>query len=119
VFGSILQWIFGRTKLRQELALILETLSQLKRTIDMKFAELAAELRTLGTQQEKVQAEVRGLIDKIDELKLVIDGHADVPPDVQDALAALKAKADAVDALVADAPPAPAPSPADPGPSAG
>ena len=66
----------------------------------MNHAELAAELQTLAAQADKAKAEV---LAKLAELETAIIAAGTTTPEVDAALASLKASVQGVDDIVADA----------------
>jgi len=83
-----------------ELRAIIERLD----TIMASQAELAAELATVTAEVEKIGNETRALLQKIDDLTAALATSGATTPEVDAALAALKAQVLIVDQLVPDAP---------------
>jgi hypothetical protein len=67
--------------------------------VDMKLSELSGLLIDVLAQLAKAKAEI---LDKIENLETAL-GDVELPQDAQDALAALMAKAQALDDIVPDA----------------
>lgn len=72
--------------------------------IEMKQSELAIQLTETTAKIEKIGAETRALLAKVDDLQAAVDVAGDVNPDVLSALSALQSQAATVDAPVPDAP---------------
>ena|SRR5438876_8251875 len=70
-------------------------------------AQLAADLATVKDQVVKIGTETRTLLDKIDTLTAAVVNAGNTTPEVDTALADLKAQAQIVDDLVPDAAPTP------------
>ena len=87
---------------------VLERLSHLEERIMATQQELAADLKALGAQVTKIGAETQSLHHKVDSLQAALDAAGSTTPEVDAAMADLRASVQAVDDLVADAP-APAP----------
>lgn len=87
--------------------LIHEYLKAINRKVDMIMAtqaELAQELTTVKDQVQKIGTETSTLIERITELEQAI-ANGPTTPEVDAALAALKAQVQVVDELVPDATP--------------
>lgn len=67
-------------------------------------AELAAQLRDLGTELGKIGGETTTLLQKISDLEAQIANLDNVTPELQAAFDAVKQQAQTVDDLVPDAP---------------
>lgn len=66
-------------------------------------AQLAADLDNLQLQVEKIGGEVQTLLERITDLENAINNGPPVSPEVESALANLKAQVQVVDDLVPDA----------------
>ncbi len=67
-------------------------------------AELAASLETVSAQVAKIGTETAGLLAKVTDLEAAIANAGNTTPEVDAALAALRAQVQVVDDLVVDAP---------------
>lgn len=77
-------------------------LNQAQKDIEMKVSEVAAQLTSLGEQLTKAKDEI---LAKIAALEAAL-GDVDLPEEAEAALLALKDKAQSLDDVVPDAPPA-------------
>lgn len=88
-------------ELRADLAKISHQIHQLKESTTMNSAELAQALNDLVAQENKAKAEI---VQKIADLEAAIAAGSSTTPEVDAALAALKAAVQGVDDIVPDAP---------------
>lgn len=83
---------------------ILEALTKLGDRIMATQAELAADLQTVTAQVAKIGTETSTLLQKVADLEAALAAGGVTTPEVDAAMAALKAQAAVVDDLVPDAP---------------
>lgn len=88
---------------------LLQSIIERIETIMATQAEHAAELRAMVDKVDKIGAETRTLITKINDLTAAIEAAGGTTPEVEDAMAALKSQLAVVDDLVPDAPAEPEP----------
>lgn len=89
---------------------ILTRIAQLEKTVMVKQTEIATGLGEVGTKLDKIAGETQSLVDKVAELGTQIDALGDASPELVAAFEAVKGKAEAVDAKVADIAPNPPPA---------
>jgi chromosome segregation ATPase len=100
----------ARVRLDPQLAHLDSLLHSLHRKVNLIMAnneQLAAELRAVSTQLAKIGVETSATLAKVVELETIIANGGTSTPEVDEALAELKARAQAADDLVPDAPSAP------------
>ena len=85
---------------------VLNAINELKEIIMTGQAEAAAQLNTVGDKLDKIATESQGLLDEIAALKVLVEQQGGVSADLQAAIDRVAGKADTIDGLVQDAPPA-------------
>lgn len=93
----------GDSRLYKELDSLRMSVSELKGLIMSNQADLVVSLNEVTAKVAKIGEETKALIAKGEELMAAVVAAGELTPETEAALAALKAQADVVDALVPDA----------------
>ena len=83
---------------------IIEAINQLKELIIMNDAEATAALTAATNQIAKIGTETSALIQKVNDLTVLVNQQGSLSPELQAAVAAVQAQVQVVDDLVPDAP---------------
>lgn len=88
---------------------VLDAILRLEKNVMSTQAQLAADLNTVTQQIAKIGNETGKTLQQVTDLQALLAAGGNTTPEVDAALAALKAQAQLTDDMVPDAPPAPRP----------